>query len=247
MFVYKDKEYRAHCPKCDGERKCVIIGQADKSWEWVEEKIGYGVTGEVKHSLLECRGCEKVFYEQVSSNSEERDIWTDPITGEEVGKPSIEVLTYPKPESRSKPAWLSKIASLDQQLFRILDQMYTAYDNGGFILTAIGLRTALDRSTELLKIGPSKTFEQKLDDLTVEGHIGKKEKEVLGVMTDAGSAAAHRAWEPNPTEIRELLSVLETFLYRNFIVGDAVLKTALSIPPKPKARPKSADKPDKNH
>ena len=107
--------------------------------------------------------------------------------------------------------------------------MYTAYDNESYILTAIGLRTALDRSTELVGIGAELHFYQKLDSLEKGGWIGETERKILDVVTDAGNAAAHRAWKPDDKEIEQLLAALEVFLQRVFIVGQDVLNIKENI------------------
>jgi hypothetical protein len=54
---------KAHCPTCDGERTCEIHGTVYKTWDWEDKYQGYSMNGGVDHSLLECRGCETVFYE----------------------------------------------------------------------------------------------------------------------------------------------------------------------------------------
>ena len=86
------------------------------------------------------------------------------------------------------------MARIDGQLHGILSEMYTAYDNRSYILTAVGLRTALDRGTEVLGIDPAITFAEKLDALKDGGWIGDTERDILEVVTDAGNAAAHRGW-----------------------------------------------------
>ena len=208
-----------------------------KKWNWEDERSGDYIHGAVTHSLLECLGCETVFYETASWNSEDVDLWTDPHTGETKGRNAIEKATYPRPETHTKPEWFSKLEARDPQLSRILTQMYDAYDGDGFILTAIGLRTALDRSTELLGIDPAISFEEKLSALLDEGWVGESEQEVLKVVTHAGNAAAHRGWEPSKEEIGSLLRTLESFLHRAFIVGNDALDVRDSIPPKPRRRP----------
>ena len=110
--------------------------------------------------------------------------------------------------------------------------MYVAYDNQSYILTAIGLRTALDRATEILEIDPALTFEKKLTALGEGGWIGDTEKALLEVVTDAGNAAAHRGWSPESHEVAALLSALELFLQKAFIVGKKALSLKANIPAK---------------
>lgn len=227
-----DKPIRAHCPTCDDQRSCDLHGATKTSWEWESEDGHHSVDGGGDHRLLQCRGCETVFYEKSTWNSEDWDHWYGP-EGETLGRPSRTVTTYPKADSKTKPAWVSSVAKIDRQLGDILDETYVAYDNRSFILTSVGLRTALDRATEVLKIDAEKSFAQKLTDLQSGGWIGETERQVLEVVVDAGSAAAHRAWSPDAHEVAQLLSAMEIFLQKAFIVGTKALSLKATIPAKP--------------
>ena len=228
---------RARCPTCDGERMCSLHGSVEKKWDWEDKEHRYSMNGGSEHSLLECLGCEAVFYQKVSWDSEDIDQWYGP-NGETLGDYVRRVETFPRAEPRDKPTWIGDLENTDGQLVNIIGEMYAAFSNGLYILTAQGLRTALDRATEVLGIDPTLTFAEKLDALKAGGWIGETERDVLGVVTDAGNAAAHRGWSPDAWELRPLLSALELFLQRAFIVGKKPLELKSAIPPK-KARRKS--------
>lgn len=225
---------KAHCPHCDGERTCDVHGKIYVPWHW-EDRQGHSVNGGVDHSLLQCRGCETVFYEHSSWNSEDIDYWYDE-NGDTQGEHPRTKTTYPKPESKTKPVWLDSIYKVDAQLRNILEEMYVAYDNQSYILASVGLRTALDRATEVLSIDPAISFEEKLDALVDGGWIGLTEREILDVVTNAGHAAAHRGWAPENHELTQLLSALELFLQKAFIVGKKALSLKTTIPAKPKRK-----------
>ena len=191
------------------------------------------MNGGADHFLLQCRGCETVFYQQSAWDSEDIDYWYEP-DGSTGSAPSLTITTYPRPDSKTKPAWVSKIGKVDSQLGSILDETYVAYDNRSFILTSMGLRTALDRATEVLKIDAAKPFKEKLDELQTGGWIGATEKQILEVVIDAGNAAAHRGWSPGADEAAQLISAMEIFLQKAFIVQTHALGLKTSIPAKPK-------------
>jgi hypothetical protein len=221
-----DKPIRAHCPTCDGERNCAVHGTVKKNWDYVDEFNGFSMEGGTHHSLMECNGCETVFYHASKWNSES---W-HPVTDEHL----TETVTYPKPASKTKPEWLEILFNSDPTLHSILTQMYVALDNESNILAAIGLRTALDRATECLGIDPAETFENKLNELHRKGWIGESERDVLFVVTDAGNAAAHRGWNPDNSQALQLVRSLEAFLLRAFIVGNDALQIKEKLPEKPK-------------
>ncbi|MEE9433339.1 MAG: DUF4145 domain-containing protein [Sphingorhabdus sp.] len=232
--VDQPSEVKAHCPECDGSRSCHVHGATCQSWLYKDPQ-GNSANGEVNYSILRCKGCETVFYETSSWNSEDIDHWYDHM-GQEQGEHPREKVTYPKPENKIKPVWFDAINKVDSQLHEILREMYIAHDNELSILTAVGLRTALDRATEVLDIDPAIAFNEKLDALVSGGWIGESEKLILGVVTDAGGAAAHRGWKPSSSEVSQLLSVIELFLQKAFIVGQKALEIKENIPARPARR-----------
>lgn len=225
---------KAHCPTCDGERTCDVHGHIYLPWYW-EDRDGHSMSGGVDHSLLQCRGCETVFYQHDSWNEDDLDQWYD-SNGQAQSEAIRTKVTYPKPESKNKPVWLDAIGKIDGQLQNILDEMYVAYDNQAYILTAVGMRTALDRGTEVLGIESAKTFKEKLAELHSGGWIGSTEHDILEVITDAGNAAAHRGWSPDAKDVAQLLYAMEVFLQRAFLVGKKALVIKESIPAKPRRR-----------
>ncbi|MGU3777530.1 DUF4145 domain-containing protein [Burkholderia metallica] len=244
MAAQEEKEtIKGQCPNCGDERNCEVHGRVKKQWEW-SDRYGHSVDGVMEHLLLECKGCETIFYELVECNSEDVDHWYD-HNGDEQSEYVKHRTTYPKPTSRIKPAWLEAVTNSDPTLHAILEEMYLACDNGTFILTAIGLRTALDRAMEVLGIEQALTFAEKLKKLRDGGWIGETEYLILEVVTDAGNAAAHRGWQPDEQQVFQLVQAMEVFLQRAFIVGKQALSIKEKIPPKPKRAVRvEADRPE---
>lgn len=239
MEAQKDKKtIKGTCPECGGERNCEVHGRVEKHWDWSDHD-GNSVDGGCEHVLLECKGCETVFYEATSWNSEDLDYWYDE-NGDTQGAYVKHRTTYPKPTSRIKPAWLDAVSNIDVTLHTILNEMYLACDNGAFILTAVGLRTALDRATDVLGIDQALTFVEKLKKLKDDGWIGDTEHDILEVVTDAGNAAAHRGWQPAEQQVFQLVQAMEVFLQRAFIVGKQALSIKEKIPPKQRRAKRAA-------
>ena len=55
------------------------------------------------------------------------------------------------------------------------------------------------------------------------------------MLTDAGSAAAHRGWEPELEQLETLVSIIEHFV-KHFTLNDDAGKLKQSIPPRDKRR-----------
>lgn len=233
--VSPKKAVKEHCPNCAGERNCEVHGSVNVPWTWSDEYDRHSVSGGDEHFLLQCRGCDIVFYLRSSWHEDDVEHWRD-HAGEMQTAVRHTKFSYPTPERRIKPDWLTAIGKTDRQLNNILSEMYVAMDSKAFILTAVGLRTALDRATEVLGIDPAKTFSEKLSKLLTDGWIGTTERDVLEVVTNAGNAAAHRGWAPDEEEVGQLIDAMEAFLLRAFIVGNKVLDIKGSIPQKPKRK-----------
>lgn len=234
--------FKAVCPRCGGERNCSVHGALEEPWEWTDGH--YATNGQVDHRLLKCLGCDTVFYWSSSWDSEDWDIQVNADGTQHFFHP-ITVTTYPMPEKTSnRPDWLWDLMSVDPHLAAILTQTYDAKDTGALILAAVGLRTALDRTTEFLKIDTGLPLEQKLEGLRNSGFVGESEAKALATVANAGNAAAHRGWAPDETEFRELLKALEQFINRTLISGKAVLEIAARIParqPRPRKALKISD------
>jgi hypothetical protein len=52
----------------------------------------------------------------------------------------------------------------------------------------------------------------------MKGHISASERASLDILTNAGAAAAHRGWKPTPPRLDLLMSIVETFIHRKFIL-----------------------------
>jgi hypothetical protein len=101
-----------------------------------------------------------------------------------------------------------------------LKELYGSLDNSLNMLAAIGIRTAFDIATELLKIDQEQTFARKLDDLVINGHIGAVDRSRLETLIDAGSASAHRGWRPNFGDLDTMMDVLEHFIEHAFVTPE---------------------------
>lgn len=231
--------FRAHCPRCHGNRVCIIHGEFDQPWS-IEEGRNH-IEGAFGHKLVQCAGCETVFYYKTSWHDQD---WRDdyhPVTGEPIVFYPRKIETYPAPEKKSqKPDWVWGVGQVDPQLYTILFEVYQAYEVESFILASVGLRTALDRTTEFLNIDPGHSLERKVKELLENGFIGETEAETLAIVVDAGNAAAHRGWAPDREMFKTLITTLEHFIYRVVVTGKAALKLTENIParqPRPKKQP----------
>jgi Domain of unknown function (DUF4145) len=97
-------------------------------------------------------------------------------------------------------------------------------------LATIGMRTVFDCASQKLGTDPNQSFTEKLKELTAGNKIGGEEREMLSVLADAGSAAAHRGWKPAEDDIDHLMDALENFLERAFVLKHNIRRVKKNIP-----------------
>ena len=141
---------------------------------------------------------------------------------------------WPAPVSRQRPNWLHRIQESERDLGELLEELYAALDNDLRVLAAVAVRTVFDRASELLRVDPAIRFDEKLTSLQTAGKISRDEEEILQVLVDAGSAAAHRGWRPKADELSTMVEVVEFFLHRSFVLGDGIAKLKAAVPARPK-------------
>lgn len=187
-----------------------------------------------EYRLLQCQGCDTVFFQSKSWNSEDLDYSYD-NDGKTVIACNYTFDTYPESQEH-RPQWIEEVEGVDYQLYQILCEMYQAYYKESYILASIGLRTAFDRTSEVLKILPELPLEIKVKQLAEGGFIGETEKSQLLIVTEAGNAAAHRAWSPSKSEFKSLLTITEDFIRRSVLRDESIYKLAGRIPTRQKKK-----------
>lgn len=228
-MVAAAKKIQAPCPTCKRQQSVDVICEHNHRWENEEANI----SGSESYRTLQCRGCGTFFFQIESENSEDESLYVDPVTGDYDVDRTIHKQYWPALSKRDKPDWLYELLKIDDTLNSIMEEVYTALNNDLHVLAAIGMRTAFDRASELLGVPANLTFVKKLQRVLDLGKIGRDDHKHLEILTDAGSAAAHRGWHPTLKELGTLLDILEGFLHRAFILDAKVQRVKTKIPPKP--------------
>ena len=228
----EDKIIKGHCPNCGSGRKAFV--RASHVVQHPDD--GDGASASDTGMILECCGCERVYFRRDYWFSEWETIVDHPVTGQPMLEGGTETTYWPSVIARQRPKWLDPLRDRDNSLGLLLDEMYSALDADLRVLAAIGARTVFDRASELLGVDAAISFQKKLDSLGANGKISLDEEKTLEALVDAGSAAAHRAWRPQPDELNTMMDVVESFLHRSFIVGDGIAKLKASVPEKPQRK-----------
>jgi Domain of unknown function (DUF4145) len=164
--------------------------------------------------LLECAGCGTVLLREVSIFSETPN--------------SPTVIYYPPPVTRPAPPWRG---SLPEELRSLLNEVYSALYADSRCLAMMGTRTVLDMVL-LQKVGDVGSFADKLKELERLGFIGTRNREFLTAAVEAGSAAAHRGFMPEITDLGHVLDVVENVLQAIYVLEDAAAELRRVTPPR---------------
>lgn len=164
-FARRNLDCKGHCPACGPRRNALVLGEHVDHWD----DEGAAIWGHDTYRILKCAGCERIYFQIEKKFSEDWEVEIDQETGKEVTIIPSTFSYWPAPIKRPRPAWVKGLVVVDSRLHDLLNETYTALDNELGVFAAIGLRTAIDCASELLKIDPAKTFAEKLDDLVAKG------------------------------------------------------------------------------
>jgi len=84
-------------------------------------------------------------------------------------------------------------------------EVYGALNANLPILSTIGIRTAFDVASDILKVDQGLTFAEKLDALAAGKHIREVDRERLATAVEAGNASAHCGWKPTATDLARII------------------------------------------
>jgi hypothetical protein len=230
------KVIKGHCPDCRAMRNAFVRAEHVVNWSDKTTPMSSSDTG----LILECCGCNRVYFRRDYWFSEWDSYGENAYTGETEIEYGVQTTYFPAETTRNPPKWLSEIRLAGNTLGLLLDELYSALNSDIRVLAAIGARTAFDRSSELLGVNSSLQFNEKLDELVTLGKIGKDERVTLDALINAGSAAAHRGWVPKSEELGTMMDIVEAFPHRTFILGDGIKQLKAAVPPKPQRPRKRA-------
>ncbi len=217
----------APCPGCGGQRACEVVAEHDERIDG-----GDGMTSAyVSVRTLRCRGCGTLSVVRDDSFSEDEDHVQDPRTGEWVTVPVLTTTRWPEPSVRPRATWLATLA--DETARGLVDEVHRALAANLPTLAAMGVRALLDRTFELAGADAGADFGAKLRQLREAGVLGERELETMRVVTDAGSAAGHRGWRPEPDQLDTILDAAEALLHRVAVQPERTERLRSAVPPRP--------------
>jgi hypothetical protein len=235
------KILKAYCALCGGDRNCEVKSEHTSFFD--DDMISSRTTWRI----LDCRGCDNVFCQTNSINSEDVDYDYDE-TGEGVEIPNETIKYWPAPSRRPRPDWLDEINLVNghQTLFVALNELYVALDTDLPILSGIAVRLCFETAAEALGVCDHLTFKEKIAELLDKGNLGATAKYRIDTAIQAGHAATHRAWAPAPEDLSTLVDILESFINDSIVepgrkkdIDKRTDQLSKRVLPDPRKKPKS--------
>lgn len=167
--------------------------------------------------IIQCRGCDQISFRSRREPKEPN------------AKP--EERQYPAPEFRKLPRWFSDLEIAERELAQLMGEVYSATAMGSRRLALMGLRCAID--VVIFKtVGGNFNFGQGLAALASQGYLSSKDSDVLRAGIEAGHAAAHRNFCPEPNDLDRALDVVEHLIEKVFHLPSIADKLRTNIPPR---------------
>jgi hypothetical protein len=216
----------AQCPVCGPHRRAEVVASHSE-----RDPPDGDIFETTQFKVLRCGGCGTLYVQRETIFSENEEQEQDPTSGEwkTVLRPTVSF--WPEYARRSRPEWFPELT--DEISRQLLDEIYSALSSNLLTLAGMGVRALLDRAFELAGADPGGRFDQKLSSLLDNGVIGADEHATFVVLTDAGSAAAHRGWTPEPEQLETTLIAAEDFLHRVAVMPPRIATLREAVPRRP--------------
>lgn len=160
--------------------------------------------------IIRCMGCHTISFRH---QNEDYDDVEEQIDGSITH--AISAKTYPRSIANHKG--LQATYYLPALIKKIYEQTLKALGEQALVLASIGLRACIEATCNELKLSAA-SLEKRIDQLYKAGHVSNADKKRLHAIRFLGNDAAHEIKEPNQSDIRVALEIVEHLLNTVFIL-----------------------------
>lgn len=224
------KKLKAQCNKCLGETNHILLHQEDQNWEeWItRDQSIYGCN---TFRMVKCCGCDSIKLMHQD--------WMSEICDDD-GNPIQSVNYYPPAISKAKPKWLSNFLSPFEPkelnfIGELFGEIYSALHNDSRRLAVMGIR-ALIEHLMIKEIGDQGSFKKNLDSFQSAGFLSGKQKGMIEPILEAGHAAMHRGYDPNPEDVLTVVEITESLVETIYIHSTKADRLNKNVPKREKKK-----------
>ncbi|MBD8721907.1 DUF4145 domain-containing protein [Oxalobacteraceae sp. CFBP 13708] len=230
----KRKLIYSKCPTCKrDDQKISILFSINKSGQ-IDCGHGNFLDWGVEYETLLCNGCETIFFQTRSWNSEDVDY--------DYGPDNNPVCTFNSTERifHEETAFTQSIRDfqlLPLQIQSIYNETKTALNSAQPILAGIGIRAILEIICKS-KRAIGRTLDLKINSLVSKGALSLNGAKVLHKLRILGNAAAHDAKPHSLSQLSSAIEVLDSLLLTVYILEPQSRRVFSSVrkPRKKKSR-----------
>ncbi len=214
------KHVQSECPTCARTQKCAILFETEKDWADDEAQIG----GWDRHEVVQCGGCETIFFRHLSTFSED---W-DPETG-----PTVRYVNYPSVEKQSRIERINYFSAMRQKGWGLSQEIYKAINGDLPRLAAMGIRSLIELLAEQLAGKKHDTFAESMASFVDGGWISAMQKNILDAALELGHGAIHRGHAPKMDEVQSALDIVESIIELVIVNKKKADDLNAVVPPRP--------------
>jgi hypothetical protein len=220
------KTIKAQCPKCQDEREVLVLKSDTKEQKWEYDEHMSPAFFYEESNLLKCAGCQFVFLQKKSWDTEATD---------ESGRTCVGTDYFPKWAKEPLPEWVAVRTGYGTSnlVLQKLREVFLAFESGWHWLACVGCRSVLEAAM-IETIGDKGSFNQNLEAYYTAGHISAGDKAQLKIVIEAGHGATHRSFEPTREEAKTAIDIVCRVLQGIYVHGPQAQSLSGRIPPRQK-------------
>lgn len=179
--------------------------------------IGYHYWGTMTHILYQCLGCDNITYCQS---------FHEPSMVNEINHKIIPYSTnkYFPAFSRVEFASHILINKLPKKISNLYKEVRISIENKAYILASAGLRAIIEGTYIDKNLSSQGDLEKKIDNLSNEGLLTKKDAQRLHSIRFLGNNAIHVLERPTEAQIKIALDIVNHYLKSIYYPDDEVFK-----------------------
>lgn len=160
--------------------------------------------------IIRCMGCHTVTFRHQHDDFDDVEERPDGTV-----KHAVTMKTYPRVIANHRG--LQATYYLPTLIKKVYEQTLRALGEQALVLASIGLRACIEATCNELNLSAA-SLEKRIDQLYRAGHVSNADKKRLHAIRFLGNDAAHEIKEPEQTDIRVALEIVEHLLNTVFIL-----------------------------
>ena len=200
------------CGKCKTDTTHLVLTDVElKGRDATPDYLIYG--WDESYQIIQCQGCESVFFKKTHQNSEDEFHWEGPEGYESAYRTHIDY--YPNPEEGRESVEDKHL--LPPKLLLIYEETLGALNTNHRVLAGIGIRAIVETVCKD-KEAAGGNLASKIDSLVTQGVLTRDGADILHKLRTLGNESAHEVTPHDNVQLGLALDVVEHLLTGVYIL-----------------------------